>query len=290
MKSNKALNQAKETKNDEFYTNFMDICNEVEKYREWLRGKVVYLPCDSQDSMFWDYFVRAYMDLDLAGLYCTFRAKEEETALLSRYVGLTQTDTTELIEGGDFRSSECIELLDKCDVVITNPPFSLFREFIDLLDKHNKKFLVIGNENAMTSKKIFRMIKENKIWTGYHQVKTFFDINGEERKFGNICWYTNIPIYYPEDKQQLQLTEEYLPSKYPKLDNYDARLVNSVKAIPKGYKGILAVPIGFLKIYDKRRFEIIGCSAFSDPDYYGVGPLYYNGKKLYSRILIRNKV
>lgn len=290
MKSNKALIQAKETKNDEFYTHFSDICAEINMYKEQLKGKIIYLPCDSQKSLFWDYLVRSYAELELRGLYCTFKAKEGEIALLSQYSGLTQIDTVELIENGDFRSAECIQLLDKCDVVITNPPFSLFREFVDLLEKHNKKFLIIGNENAMTSKKIFKMVKENKIWTGYHQVKSFFDENGEEHKFGNICWYTNLDIVYPEKKQQLELTEEYLPSKYPKLDNYDARLVNTVKAIPKRYKGILAVPISFLKVYDKEKFEIIGCSAFSDPDYYGTGPLYYNGKKLYVRILIRNKV
>lgn len=290
MKSNKALIQAKETKNDEFYTYFTDICDEVKMYKEQLKGKTIYLPCDSQKSSFWEYFIRSYADFDLNGLYCTFKTKDGEAALLSQYSGLTQIDTVELIENGDFRSAECIQLLDKCDVVITNPPFSLFREFVDLLEKHNKKFLIIGNENAMTSKKIFKMVKENKIWTGYHQVKSFFDENGEEHKFGNICWYTNLDIVYPEKKQQLELTEEYLPSKYPKLDNYDARLVNTVKAIPKRYKGILAVPISFLKVYDKERFEIIGCSAFSDPDCYGTGPLYYNGKKLYVRILIRNKV
>ena len=149
---------------------------------------------------------------------------------------------------GDFRSPECIEILKECDIVCTNPPFSLFREFVDAIMNYNKLCLIIGNQNAFTYKEIFQLIKDNKLWTGYNMVKQFNQPDGSIKKFGNICWFTNMKVNKYIEK--LVLTKTYNPIDYPKYDNYDAIEVGRVANIPKDYDGVMGVPITFIDKYN----------------------------------------
>ena len=157
---------------------------------------------------------------------------------------------------GDFRSPECIEILKECDIVCTNPPFSLFREFVDTIMSHNKLCLIIGNQNAFVNKEIFPLMMNNKLCTGYNMVKEFNQPDGNIKKFGNICWFTNMKVNKCIEK--LVLTKTYNPIDYPKYDNYDAIEVGRVANIPKDYDGVMGVPITFLFKYNPDQFEIIG--------------------------------
>lgn len=184
---------------------------------------------------------------------------------------------------GDFRSPECLELLDEADIVVTNPPFSLFREYIATLVAHNKKFVVIGNQNAITYKEIFPLIKNNELWLGYHSGHTLFEVpdtygipdfydksdrqklrsngyvideNGKLwRNLGNICWFTNLDIRKRHD--QMILIRKYGPEEYPRYDNYDAIEVSMAANIPMDYAGVMGVPITFLDKFNPDQFEII---------------------------------
>jgi len=196
-----------------------------------------------------------------------------------------------LKDGGDFRSEECIELLKQADIVCTNPPFSLFREYVAQLVKYNKKFLIIGNQNAITYKEIFKLIKENKIWLGISHPKKFMvptdyehgikDKNGINwQSLGNICWFTNLDVV--KRHQKLDLYKKYNPKEYPKYDNYNIIEVSKVSDIPIDYDGIMGVPITFLDRYNPEEFEIlgiansarwIGCKCFT----------IINGKRIYNR-------
>ena len=194
---------------------------------------------------------------------------------------------------GDFRSPECIEILKECDIVCTNPPFSLFREFVDTIMSHNKLCLIIGNKNAFTYKEIFKMIKENKIWLGYTQPKDFRIEDGSTTKKinGLARWFTNLTVN--KNNEELVLTKTYNPIDYPKYDNYDAIEVSKVVNIPKDYDGIMGVPITFIDKYNPTQFEILGCSkSYGRPKEWDTKinmiPVV-NGKEKYMRILIRRK-
>ena len=199
----------------------------------------------------------------------------------------------DLIGNGDFRSQECIDILNECDIVCTNPPFSLFREFVDAIMTHNKQCLIIGNKNAFTYKKIFKMIKENKIWLGYTQPKDFRLEDGSTTKKinGLARWFTNLTVN--KSNEELVLTKTYNPIDYPKYDNYDAIEVNKVVNIPKDYDGVMGVPITFIDKYNPTQFEILGCSkSYGRPKEWDTNinmiPIV-NGKEKYMRILIRRK-
>ena len=207
----------------------------------------------------------------------------------------------EELEGdGDFRSEECVKLLDEADIVVTNPPFSLFREYVAQLVKHDKKFLVLGNMNALKYKEIFPLIKANKIWVGHNFNKTMefrldesYERWNEIRdgfKYGKvpaIAWYTNLGIKKRHEK--LILTEKYDPAKYPKYDNYDAINVDKVNDIPKDYDGVMGVPITFLDKYNPEQFEIVGMlNAGNNPGYDFEKPIL-NGRVIFTRLLIRRK-
>ena len=159
---------------------------------------------------------------------------------------------------GDFRSPECIELLKEADIVVTNPPFSLFREYIAILMLYEKKFIIIGNQNAITYKDVFPLLKNNKVWPGYNHVKEFLQSDGNIKKFGNIQWFTNLDISKRHEK--LILYKKYTPADYPKYDNYDAINIDKVTDIPCDYDGIMGVPITFLDKYNPEQFEIIGAT------------------------------
>ena len=211
---------------------------------------------------------------------------------------------------GDFRSRECLELLDEADIVVTNPPFSLFREYVATLMEHDKRFVIVGNQNAITYKEAFPLLRDDRLWLGYNKVKEFVVPSADhpERgnivtdgkggliaKFGNICWYTNLDIKKRHEDLLLYRRYKEDPSRYPKYDNYDAIEVSKVKDIPEDYWGVMGVPITFMDKYNPEQFEIIGCSesegrGFSnglwDPASKTAQPII-NGHKVYKRLFVR---
>lgn len=255
--SNKNLHNAKKAKNDEFYTIYKDIEKEISNYKDYLKGKWIYSPCDDYRwSEFKNYFISNFTEFGLKHYTCTCLDRGDG-AYRYDYDGEKET-ITKLEGNGDFRSEECIEILKECDAVITNPPFSLFREFVAQLMEYGKKFLIIGPQNAITYKEIFPYIKNNELWLGMNWVKDFVQYNGEVKKFGNACWFTNIP--HIKQNKPLILTKTYNPIDYPHYDNYDAINVDNLKDIPMDYDGVIGVPITFLYKYCPTQFEIVGCA------------------------------
>ncbi len=338
--ANKNLNQAKEAKKDEFYTQLVDIENELRHYSEHFRGKTVLCNCDDPyESNFFKYFALKFNALGLKKLIATcydgspvqgnelplFSIDEEGNDKRVAYkVEITEVkdlngdgavdladvqyllkndkNAISLLKGnGDFRSQECIELLKEADIVCTNPPFSLFREYVAQLMKYEKKFLIVGHQNAITYKEIFPLIKENKIWLGYgfkggaaHFSSPYEDIAtaGDHKKgmirVSGVHWYTNLET--KKRHEQLVLYKSYTPQDYSKYDNYDAINVNVTNDIPCDYRGPMGVPITFLDKYNPDQFEIIGHLGSYAPDGYSLsGAVYVNGKKVYKRILIKAK-
>lgn len=291
-KKNTNLHNAKKAKNDEFYTQYEDIENELWNYKDFFKGKVVFCNCDdARESNFFQYFANRFEFLGLKKLIC-IGYKENSKGILLEYEGDKNGNNmvdeeeiiaTELKGNGDFRSEESIKYLKECDVVVTNPPFSLFREYVAQLMEYGKKFLIIGSMNAITYKEIFPYIKNNKLWLGMNWVKDFVQPNGEVKKFGNICWYTNIS--HSRRNTELDLYKNYSADKYPKYDNYDAIEVSKVENIPTDYEGVMGVPITFLDKYCPTQFEIIKFRKGNDDK-----DLSVNGKCPYFRILIRKKV
>ena len=299
--ANANLTNAKKAKNDEFYTQLTDIEKEMRHYKDFFKGKVVYCNCDdARESNFFKYFSLNFEHLGLKKLISTgFKADGKGVVLIyegdkngNRIVEDSEIVTKELEGNGDFRSAECIELLKEADVVVTNPPFSLFREYVAQLMEYGKKFLIIGSMNAITYKEIFPLIKNNELWLGMNYVKDFVQPNGEIKKFGNINWYTNIP--HNKRNTELDLYRKYDAVAYPKYDNYDAIEVSKVSEIPMDYEGVMGVPITFLDKYCPSQFEILGitenadylkslyingCQKYDRP--------YINGKRIYSRLLIK---
>lgn len=253
--TNKNLNNAKKVKNDEFYTRYEDIEKEITHYKEYLKDKWVYSSCDDYRwSEFKNYFVSNFTVFGLKHYTCTC-LDIGNGAYRYDYDGEIET-ITKLEGNGDFRSEECIELLKECDVVVTNPPFSLFREYVAQLMKYGKKFLIIGSMNAIPYKEIFPYIKDNELWLGMNWVKDFVQPNREIKKFGNICWYINISNN--RRNKPLDLYKKYSADEYPKYENYDAIEVSKVEKIPMDYDGVMGVPITFLDKYSPTQFEIIG--------------------------------
>jgi len=262
---NTNLHNAKRVKNDEFYTQLTDIEKEMRHYKDFFKGKVVYCNCDdARESNFFKYFSLNFEHLGLKKLITTGYKEEGKGVVLiyegdkngNRVVEDSEIIVRELEGNGDFRSEECIEFLKESDVVVTNPPFSLFREYVAQLMEYGKKFLIIGPMNAITYKEIFPYIKNNELWLGMNWIKEFVQPNGEIKKFGNICWYTN--ILHSRRNTELDLFRRYSNEDYPKYDNYDAIEVSRVENIPMDYNGVMGVPITFLDKYCPTQFEIIG--------------------------------
>lgn len=340
---NTNLARANREKNDEFYTRLTDIEKELRHYRKHFKGKTILCNCDDPfESNFFKYFVLNFNKLGLKKLiatcYATSSISNKELSL-SKVLGNDETkegrpykavvtkiydatgdggidmldvaelfkmgenELTELKEDGDFRSEECLELLKEVDIVVTNPPFSLFREYVATLVEYDKKFIIIGNQNAITYKEIFPLLKDNIIWLGNNNPapKLFYvPTLLEERKnikkdengnlvatFGNICWFTNLDI--KKRHEDLILIRKYNEEDYPKYDNYDVINVNKVKDIPYDYEDIMGVPITFIDKYNPEQFEIIGIANSAR----WIGDLecftLIDGRKIYNRILIRNK-
>jgi len=293
---NKNLSAAKSAKNDEFYTMLPDIEKELGYYKEHFKDKIVFLNCDDpEESNFWKYFELNFEFLRLKKLISTHFHTDRKTYKLE-IIGDINWDgkvnkadiiKTELTGNGDFRSPESIEILKECDIVVTNPPFSLFREFIDILMTYEKKFLVIGNMNAITYKEVFRYIKENRLWLGITSPKTFKQPNGTSKSFGNILWFTN--LIHNKRNEELILYRTYNEIDYPKYDNYDAINVDKVKDIPMDYFKTIGVPITFLNQFNPEQFKILGLDNHLLNDGCGKGCNSINGKSIYRRLIIKNK-
>lgn len=303
MASNDSLHKAKEKKDDEFYTQITDIEKELKHYKKHFKNAVVFCNCDDPDwSNFWKYFHLNFEHLGLKKLITTHYDANEPTYKME-YKGGNDADTsvgkiTPLKQNGDFRSPECIKLLQEADIVVTNPPFSLFREYIGQLMEYEKKFIVIGNLNAITYKEIFPLLKDNLVWLGVHsgdmsftvpadsaprKTRFWIDETGQKwRSMGNACWFTNMD--FAKRHEPIDLVEKYSADKYPKYDNYDAINVDKTLNIPCDYDGVMGVPITMLQYYCPEQFEIIKFRKGDDDK-----DLSVNGKCPYFRILIRRR-
>jgi hypothetical protein len=347
------LGKAKSSKKDEFYTQLVDIEKELKHYKDQFRSKVVYCNCDDPfESNFFKYFAANFNALRLKKLITTsyvkspivggqlplfemeglktsgkepFKIEIKEVTDINRNGAINLDDVEYLLKhdkntatplrgNGDFRGDECIKMLKKADIVVTNPPFSLFREYVTQLVEYDKKFLILGDQNAITYREIFNLIKENKIWLGYDnggtkwfQVPDDYDITTESRKkivngvkyfsMGRILWFTNLDSTKRHEK--LNLYKKYTPEEYPKYDNYDAINVNKYTDIPYDYNGYIGVPITFIDKYNPEQFEIIGSDynikqgllpELVNPNWKGkIDRGYLKGKRLYGRIIIKNK-
>lgn len=317
--TNKLLQKAKVSKSDEFYTQLPDIESELQHYKNHFKDKVVFCNCDDpRISNFFTYFASNFKELGLKKVIAScyrkqernlFNAKEFENGFFYEYSGAPYNKVKPsskdiiLFKGdGDFRSTESIELLKQSDIVVTNPPFSLFREFVDQLVKYDKKFLIIGNVNAITYKEIFKLIKENKAWLGINLgrgisgfiVPEHYELYGTEARIdnkgnriispNNCLWLTNLDT--SKRHEDITLTKKYYGNEldYPRYDNYIAINVNKTKDIPLDYAGDMGVPITFLHKHNPEQFEIVKFRKGNDDK-----DLSINGKCPYFRILIRNK-
>ena len=277
--SNSKLTRAKKAKNDEFYTRYEDIESELVHYKNHFKGKTVLCNCDDpRVSNFFKYFALNFEYLGLKRIIVTGYKKNEHAVYLiydgnngKRMPDFGKVRIEQLKGDGDFRSAECISLLLQADIVVTNPPFSLFREYVAQLMAYDKKFIIIGNQNAITYKEIFPLIKGNRIWLGYkygdmafrvpadtepRKTRYWQDETGQKwRSMGNICWFTNLD--HTKRHEDLKLYKKYTPEEYPKYDNYDAINVDKVAEIPYDYNGVMGVPISFLAKYNPDQFEIV---------------------------------
>ena len=267
MARNSALGAAKVAKNDEFYTRREDIEAELSHYAEHFRDKVVYCNCDDPaESEFWKFFQRNFTSWGLKRLIATHYETNEQnySYMIEMKPGDPWDKKPEEIPlpcNGDFRSAACIELLKQADIIVTNPPFSLFREYVAQLMEYGKKFLIIGNKNSITYKEFFPLLKDDFVWIGYSSPTEFMLPGGTTtKKVNGLCrWFTNLDI--PKRHDPIDLRGNYYdPERYPKYDNYNAINVGRVDDIPCDYDGVMGVPITFMDKYCPDQFEIIGLS------------------------------
>ncbi|MFC1678239.1 adenine-specific methyltransferase EcoRI family protein [Patescibacteria group bacterium] len=292
---NANLHRAAKAKNDEFYTLLPDIERELKHYKDQFHDKIIYCNCDDPfESNFFKYFAANFNALRLKKLITTsyvkspivggqlplfeveglkpsgkepFKIEIKKVPDVDGDGAINLDDVKYLLKHdkniatplkgvGDFRSDECVEFLKQADVVVTNPPFSLFREYIEQLVEYDKNFLIIGNDNARTYKEIFRLIQKNKLWAGYEKVREFMQPDKTIKKFGNVGWFTNLDV--AKRHEFLTLYKKYTSQEFPKYDNYDAIEVSKVSEIPMDYKGVMGVPITFFDKYNPKQFEILG--------------------------------
>ncbi len=310
MAKNESLHKAREAKQDEYYTQISDIERELAHYEEHFCDKIVFCNCDDPAySNFWRYFQLKFYQLGLKKLVSTHYDPHSPSYKMEivrkekgEQIGIPDYVKTPLKGNGDFRSEECIEILKEADIVVTNPPFSLFREYLAELMEYEKKFVIISNLNTVTYKEVFPLLKNNRIWLGYksgaqsfavpdsvERNNTYYIDGQKYAKFGNICWFTNLDI--PKRHEELVLVKQYCGHEedYPKYDNYDAIEVGKLSDIPCDYGGVMGVPITFLDRYSPEQFEILGIDRYieDNPNYgrrFTIG-----GKEIYARILIRRK-
>lgn len=290
MSTNANLHKAKDTKNDEFYTQLTDVSKELMHYKQNFKDKTVLCNCDDPTlSAFWKYFHLNFSALGLKKLISTHYDKTQPTYKME-YTGGNDNDIevgvkTSLEGNGDFRSQECLDILDEADIVVTNPPFSLFREYVAVLMEHEKKFLIIGSLNAVKYSECFPFIMNNQMWLGNNNVHNFMQPDGTVKKFGNINWYTNLD--FAKRHEKIILRKEYNDKEYPKYETYDAIEVSKVTNIPVNYNGIMGVPISFMSKYNPEQFEIVGEFNHGSDNIFDLAKPIINGKELYPRIAIR---
>jgi len=320
---NSSLNKARKNKRDEFYTQLADIEREMRHYRSHFAGKTVYCNCDDpRVSAFFEFFTKNFEFLGLKKLITTcyksrdmdlFSKNDSERAIKLIYEGgapnsLPTADDigVTLLEGdGDFRSEECQQLLSEADIVVTNPPFSLFNEYVRQLDGFEKKFIIIGHQNAITYTKIFPLLRDNRMWLGYgfkrnmahfvapHYEDTASDADHKEGmiRVSGVVWYTNLDI--DRRHEEMILVRRYAGNEeaYPRYDNYDAVEVSRTQEIPMDYEGAMGVPITFMTKYNPDQFEIVGCNRGVDQDPDGIygRSSFLNGKETFKRLFIRNR-
>ena len=325
---NSNLTLAKANKKDEFYTQLSDIERELKHYKKHFKDKVVLCNCDDpRVSNFFHFFSFNFEKFGLKKIIATcyksqsmdlFSQNNSEQAIYLEYTGdkngnnvpdAEEIGIKHLKGDGDFRSKECIELLKEADIVVTNPPFSLFREYVAQLVEYDKKFIIIGHQNSITYKEIFKLIKENKLWLGFgfnrnmahfvnnHYVDYATDVDHKEGmiRVSGVVWFTNIDN--SKRHEDLVLCKNYSAEEFPTYDNYEAINVDKTKDIPMDYKGAMGVPITFMDKYNPDQFEIIWTT-----DRGGDGMLeeykkthnrfdapVLKGKGIYKRIIIKNK-
>ena len=290
MSTNANLHKAKDAKNDEFYTQLTDVSKELMHYKQHFKDKTVLCNCDDPTlSAFWKYFHLNFSALGLKKLISTHYDKTQPTYKME-YTGGNDNDIevgvkTSLEGNGDFRNQECLDILDEADIVVTNPPFSLFREYVAVLMEHEKKFLIIGSLNAVKYSECFPFIMNNQMWLGNNNVHNFMQPDGTVKKFGNINWYTNLD--FAKRHEKIILWKEYNDKEYPKYETYDAIEVSKVTNIPVNYNGIMGVPISFMSKYNPEQFEIVGEFNHGSDNIFDLAKPIINGKELYPRIAIR---
>lgn len=304
MAQNAKLSNVKNDKTDEFYTRLGDIEKELNSYDPAVfKDKVIFCNCnDSTGSNFWIFFHMNFHRFGLTKLIATHYNSDGSPSYVMTYDSKDPKDDVDFAKctkiplkgNGDFRSEECIDLLKQSDMVVTNPPFSMLRAYIAQLEKYNKEFIVIGDKKAITYKEIFPLIKDNKLWLGYTTVKEFKQPDGTYKKFGNKLWFTNVDTKKRRRKLETvyrwDKRKEKYPDLYPKYDNCNAIEVGSVLQIPLDYDGVMGVPIAFLDKYNPDQFEIIGLARDTvAKEHLSGGCLTVDGKRKYSRILIKNK-
>lgn len=314
------LKQAKENKRDEFYTQLSDIERELAHYKDHFKDKTVLCNCDDpRVSNFFRYFALNFEHLGLKKLICTcyknadvdlFSQNEAEQAVYIVYEGNKDDDYLNFSEAqvlplkgdGDFRSAECIELLKQSDIVVTNPPFSLFREYVAQLVDYDKKFIIIGHQNAIGYKEIFPLLRDNKLWLGYgfkggaayfiNDTYENYAVAGQHKegmiRVSGVVWFTNLEI--PKRNEELILYKIYSPEEYPHYENFDAINVNKTSDIPMDYDGIMGVPITFMDKYCPEQFEIIGLGIANLGLECGVQPYKPEHKKYRKEVQKRGAV
>lgn len=327
MAGNSNLHMSRAGKTDEFYTQLSTIEDELRHYRAYFRGKIIF--CNADDpaigedgadhfgdglggytSNFFRYFQLNFQQLGIKKLITTHYVADGPSYKFEivsndrgEQVGIPDYVKTPLEGNGDFRSPECLALLEECDIVVTNPPFSLMKEFLPLMVNSGKKFLILGNMNHAIISEIFHYFMADKVWLGYNsghfwfrvpdyyeEKQTDFKMDEQGRKWrrmGNICWFTNMDI--DKRHQPLDLFRAYTTKDYPKYDQYDAINVNKTTDIPEDYDGIMGVPITFLDKHSPEQFELLGVDRYiADNPHYG-HRFTIHGKETYARILIRRK-
>jgi len=318
---NKNLQEAKTNKKDEFYTQLSDIERELKYYKKHFKDKVVYCNCDDpRVSNFFHFFSYNFEKLGLKKLIATcyknqdmdlFSQNNSEQAIYLEYTGDKNGNNVpdpnkigikKLKGDGDFRSKECIELLKKSDIVVTNPPFSLFREYVSQLIEYDKKFIIVGHQNAIKYKEIFPLIRDNKLWLGYgfkggagHFINEHYEdyATATDRKEGmirvsGVHWFTNLEIN--KRHEDLILYKKYTPEEYPKFENFDAINVDVTKDIPMDYEGFMGVPITFMDKYNPDQFEIIGVGIANLGLEMGIQPYKPEHKKYRKEVQKRGAV
>ena len=288
MSTNRNLQAAKAAKYDEFYTCEDDIARELKNYS--FKGLSVYCNCDDwHESKFVSFFLSNFHKLGLARLIAS-GYNENGKGYFASFDG-RKFVTRRLNGTGDCFSDECVSILKECDIVVTNPPFSLFKEYVKLLMDYNKKFIIVGTESGITYKDVFPYVKNEKMWVGCNMITKFRTPSGEIKKFGNICWYTN--VVSKGERMSIKGGTLY-SNEYKHYDNYDAIEVSSVKNVPTDYFGVMGVPVNYMKYLDPMIYEIVGVSSSSreNAGKYFLGgstrPIL-NGKKKFTRLFIKKR-